>query len=307
MKYFLLKFQRIKLYTFYEILRYVYDRLYIKIYRILNHDEYGDLLNKAESDDGNYVSFVKKTLINKYHFKNFKRNPIYRIHLEHVTYRMGLDYLSEIHNINSKILDNIDKFIVNDKTGNPIRFYYKSLNKKISPTTLRYLKVASDIENYFGNKFDNIVEIGCGYGGQYIVLDKIFEIQNYTFFDLDDVNSLIKKNLEQFNVMSKYYFGNDTKKIDKIDLLISNYAFSELPKNLQIKYLEEVISKSAHGYMTMNSGLDFNNFLSKKYDETMHDEFKNHLSYSDIKKFIPNCRVVEEKPLTGNGNYIIIW
>ena len=82
--------------------------------------------------------------------------------------------------------------------------------------------------------------------------------------------------------MSKYYFGNDTKKINKIDLLINNYAFSELPKNLQIKYLEEVISKSTHGYMTMNSGLDFNIFLSKKYDETLHDEFESFM-YSDIK------------------------
>ena len=102
MKYFLQKFQRIKLYTFYEILRYVYDRVYIKIYRILNHDEYGNLLNKSESDDGNYVSFVKKTLKNKYHFKNFKRNPIYRRILDHNAYRMGLDYLNEIQNINQK-------------------------------------------------------------------------------------------------------------------------------------------------------------------------------------------------------------
>ena len=64
MKYFLLKFQRIKLYTFYEILRYVYDRLYIKIYRILNHDEYGDLLIEdlkgSESKKYGFDQFVSQ-------------------------------------------------------------------------------------------------------------------------------------------------------------------------------------------------------------------------------------------------------
>ena len=312
MNYLLIKFKRIKLYTFYEIYRHLYSHLFRKIYKIFNKNEYGDLANQSESDNGEYISFVKKALKNDYYFNNFKRNPIYQFHLEHVTYKQGLEYLDIIITKNLNILNKIDKFIINDKTGNPINFYYKDLNKKISPTTLRYIKVASDLEYYFGNKFDNIVEIGCGYGGQYLVLDQIFKIQNYySMFDLDDVNSLIKKNLEQFNTLSKYDLFNNVKKIDKIDLLISNYAFSELPKKLQIKYLEDVVSKSTHGYMTMNSGLDsnsdFNNFLSKKNNIIFHNDFENHLHYSDIKKYIPNCRVVEEKPLTGNKNYIIIW
>jgi hypothetical protein len=38
------------------------------------------------------------------------------------------------------------------------------------------------------------------------------------------------------------------------DLVISNYAFSELPSELQTRYIEKIILKAKRGYLTINSG-----------------------------------------------------
>lgn len=297
-------FKKINQYTLYEIFRYLYEKIYKKIYSITTPKIYSDSQNISESDDGNYISFVKKCTSNKKIFDNFKRNPIYRYVLEHSTYKHGLEY---IKHLDLRTKNEIDKFLINDKIGNPIKFHYKLFNKSISPGTLRYLKVMKDIEKYFGNKFDNIVEIGCGYGGQYIILDQSFNIINYTLFDLPEVNTLIKKNLENYSLKSKYEFNNFDVSLNKIDLVISNYSFSELQPNIQINYLKNIISKSLHGYMTMNSGLDVSNILDKQKNKNLGCGFANHLSLTEIRKYIPNCKVVEEIPLTGDRNYIIIW
>ena len=64
----------------------------------------------------------------------------------------------------------------------------------MSPTTLRYLKVASDLKIRFGGDIgQKIAEIGGGYGGQARVCDTICETGEYQVFDLPDVNQLVSK------------------------------------------------------------------------------------------------------------------
>lgn len=96
-------------------------------------------------------------------------------------------------------------------------------------------------------------------------------------------NSYLTRTLNQHNGNTYY------------DLSISNYAFSELPSNLQIKYIEKIFSESIRGYLTMNSGLSNSAFKNDK------------LSLQDLKKYLPKFEIIEEKPLTHPGNYIIIW
>jgi len=292
---------------FSEILRYIYEKFYLVIYKIIFQKKYLDSKNASEGIDGIYIKVLKRAIYEENFFKNFKRNPVYRRMLEHITYRQGLEYIYEIKKNNLEILNSLDKFIINDNTGNPIKFYYKDLALSISPTTLSYLKVLCDIKNNFGERFKNIIELGCGYGGQYIILDKGLRIENYTLFDLPEVNLLIKKNLINFNLSSEYNIGNLENNYQDIDLLISNYAFSEFPVNLQRKFLKKIIMKCKHGYMIMNSGLDISDLKTKQSEENLPEEYKNHLSFSEIKKIIPTCRIIDEIPLTGKGNYIIIW
>jgi hypothetical protein len=76
------------------------------------------------------------------------------------------------------------------------------------------------------------------------------------------------------------------------DLVISNYAFSELPSNLQMKYIEKILLNSKRGYLTMNSGISDSEF---KGDKLMLD---------DLKKLLPKFEVI---PQDYPGNYIVVW
>lgn len=96
-------------------------------------------------------------------------------------------------------------------------------------------------------------------------------------------NSYHLKTLNQYNGENQY------------ELKISNYAFSELPSKLQIKYVEKIMVKSKKGYLTMNSGFKNSAFKVDK------------LSIDELRKILPKFEIIEETPLTSLNNYILIW
>ena len=81
----------------------------------------------------------------------------------------------------------------------------------------------------------------------------------------------------------------------EFDFVMSNYAFSEMPKNLQIQYFKKIISKSKNGYMIMNSGVE------GKFCEI------DNLSQQDLLKMIKGSKIYKENPLTYEKNYLIKW
>lgn len=260
---------------------------------------YGLLLCKLPASkeyDGLYLIAVENAVKNSKAFRSFKSHPYYRRVLEHVSFDQGQSYLDILKKDSPEIIDKISLLKLNDLIGNPIKYEYDLIGE-ISPTTLRYAKVASDLKLLFGNLHNfSIAEIGCGYGGQMLVIDQIFNIKKYLLFDLFPVLKLIQKYLESHLLNSSYETStlNQYDDIRDFDLVISNYAFSELPLPLQIKYVEKVISKSKRGYLTMNSGLN-------------NSALNTHLKINDLKKYLPNIEIIEEKPLTSSDNYIICW
>ena len=252
---------------------------------------------RSESDDGNYVRVLKKIIENDRFFNNFKKNRFYRQILEHTTKFQGSEYLKKITEDNPSLINKIETFKDNDLIGNPNLSNYPTIGD-ISPTTLRYLKVASDLKTIFkGNIGENICEIGAGYGGQYLILDKIFKIKRYNIFDLKAATVLIEKYLESFLLNSSYECGtlNKCSFDNEFDLVVSNYAFSEIEKTMQIKYIEKILSKSKRGYLTMNSGKEKSEFRDK------------HLTLKELEKLLPKFEVLDEKPLIWEDNYIIVW
>jgi putative sugar O-methyltransferase len=251
---------------------------------------------RSESDNGIYPETVRRLVQGTRDFSNFKRNLVYRQILEHVTEEQGAQYLQQIEEHWPSLINEIERFKINDDIGNPFRFCYPRTGE-ISPTTLRYLKVASDLRELFGDLsgFD-VAEIGGGYGGQFLLTDLLWQLGSWTLFDLDPVLQLISRYLECHLVNSVYKtttvnrFDHRTK---KFDLAISNYAFSELPRELQLKYISKVLSKAARGYMTMNSGKDSSD--------------KRSMSIAELQEHFPTMVVLDEVPLTFAGNYILAW
>jgi putative sugar O-methyltransferase len=249
---------------------------------------------RSWSDDGFYPEFAREAAKDSHKFSRFRRNPIYRRVLEHVSEQQGSQYLSQIETDWPDLIGRIQEFKANDSIGSPLQYSYPRIGA-VSPTTLRYIKVACDLRRIFGdlNGF-RVAEIGCGYGGQFLIADMIWPLRSWTLFDLDPVLQLISRYLESFLVRSAYE-PMTLNRFDSgegaFDLLISNYAFSELPRALQAMYVEKVLSKAKRGYMTMNSG--------KTEGE--------HFSIAQLGERLPNLKVLDEVPLTAPNNYILVW
>ena len=260
----------------------------------------GAINNRSESDNGRYVPFVEKATRDSKTFASFRRNPIYREILEHVDESTGNAYLKIILERRTIKIDDIRECQANDTIGDPFVYRYADIGL-ISPTTLRYIKVASDLRELFGSEIGpQIAEIGVGYGGQCRVLDGLSQLRHYHLFDLPPVLELASKYLESFLMRGSYLKQtlNQFTGTPSFDLVISNYAFSELPVPLQEAYIEKVIKRSKKGYLTMNSGrshlMSSNDRISK-------------LTLERLVELLPRFEILEEEPLTGANNYIIVW
>lgn len=179
--------------------------------------------------------------------------------------------------------------------GNPIKYSFPGIGIRLSPTTLRYLKVASDLKLLFGNNLGYVAEIGGGYGGQTLVNDQLLNVTCAKIFDLPIVNKLIDRYLNSHLLNGAYETTFINKELQtKYDLVISNYAFSELPMELQKVYIRKVVAQSSRGYLTMNSGLGGKRSIGK-------------LNIFDLKEHLPEFAIFDENPQTSEHNYIICW
>jgi len=251
---------------------------------------------KSDSEASFYSNTVDAINLDPKLFQKFRRIYNYREILEHMTYNQGMIYLRKIRADNPGF--KLETYFphLNDSIGSPRIFKFEGF--KCSPTTIRYLSVALDIKSTFPEgDIKDIVEIGAGYGGQSSILQDLLRIEKYVIYDLPNVQELIGNYLDSLGKMGCIEFREIEDGLETaFDLAISNYAFSELPKLIQEIYLKTVLSKSKSGYMIMNSGLS---------DYTGRSEGK--LSLANIRKYLPNSVVVQEKPLTSRDNYILLW
>ena len=279
--------------------RDLFFRLRNKIRRlVLSKTTFNETQGKSDSQVTFYEQQLSRLLKSKKRLSDFRRKYDYREILEHVTYTQGKSYLEQIQEYSPQnYVELIEKNKANDLFGNPYEYQYPGVGR-VSPTTLRYISTAIDIfETIKLNKESMVAEIGVGYGGQAAILERMYGIRNYSAFDLPSVIQLSNVYLNSVNSKLKFTSsGFSSDKNTTWDVVISNYAFSELHRDLQLSYIEHVIAKSKSGYMIMNSG---------RSNITGRSEGK--LSLNEIRNYIPNLQVKEEVPLTGPDNYIIYW
>ena len=261
--------------------------------------------NTSASDNGKYPEFCYFASKRDDVFRSFKINPVYTEILEHTSPQQGADYLSII--LNNKNLnlgaDTWRTLLQNDSVGSPKVTTYKFSNNSItcSPTTLRYIKVLSDIINLFDiDQIKTVSEVGIGYAGQCRILLKMLKIHQYNLVDLPEVLALAERFLNVLDPQNgggavRYFDGTHLYNDIVSDLFISNYAFSELNRTVQDIYLEKVILKAKFGYITWNAPLIQSVFKLGGY------------SLDEFLKIIPNANIFPEQPLTAPGNCIVVW
>ncbi len=247
----------------------------------------------SESDVYDYRKALAAALTPR-GFKGFKRDPRYQKILENCTKQDGFKILSVMADRRVD-LRRYDEILSSDVIGYPLRYAYPNHLKPLSPTTLRYIKVAEEIKDFFGKKFDRIIEIGGGYGGQCVAANSALDIREYTICDLSDALLLQKKYLENFVLPSKLEFltMNECSLELESDLVISNYSFSELSQEIQKQYISRVLRHARRGYITMNPAGD-------KRDE-------NKLNFEALQRLLPKFVVEQEIPKSAPGNYLIVW
>lgn len=248
------------------------------------------------SDTIDYKNSCRSAANDEIKFSTFKTDPSYNAILEHVNREQGEMYIKYLEENFTDYTKHLELFKENDKLGGPRVFEYPQTGL-ISPTTLRYIKVLSDIKNLMGDlSGKKIIEIGCGYGGQCFILNKFFPNLDYTLVDLEDALMLSEKYLSKLNVKAKFLPADKVDGLEEdYDLVISNYAFSEVNKEFQNKYWSKIIKKSINGYFTLNFVSD--SFGIDSYNlEEISEIFKEK-----------NPKLMDEIPKTFEKNIILYF
>ncbi len=253
-----------------------------------------DVTNRAStsiSDGTEYVDICRNAFLSESVHKKYKSCAQYREILEHCSYELGQEYLTMISD-NKRILNNL-KLIAPSDTGSPFLYSYDGLGK-VSPTQIRYAKVLQDLLLLFG-PLDNleISEIGVGFGGQAIHIMAMHSGVKYRLFDLEWPSLLSRKNIALApQGRDNSALISDWNTNVQSDLLISNYAFSELNRETQELYMRNVIAKAKMGYAIFNH---------------LHDAQSESFTADEFASRIPGSQVVDEVPLTFPGNVLVVW
>lgn len=274
---------------------------------------------KSISELSSYPKFCETAAKHDVIFQDFKRNPVYQHVLEHLDFKQGLDYLEVIEESYPFILDKLEKYKENDSLGNPFTYSYGNKYGVLSPTTLRYMKIAGELVFLFGDLSNKkIIEIGGGYGGQCKILFDLSNFYRYTFVDLPECCLLAKKYLDSFDIKNIHFINTlefssenlqdpnneiplivqDNSSLENsYDLVISNYAFSEVSTDEQIIYINKIINNSKMGYMICNFTSDFFGLTSLTLDQII----------SLISLPSRTICLLPEIPNTYPRNTLIIW
>lgn len=231
-----------------------------------------------------YCNCIAENLDSKIDDLTFKSDPRYIEILEHLSVKLGQEYLQLTESKYS--LKNLDLFLAiiteNDKYGKPKKHNF---GKDIicSPSNLRYLYHALEILthiNSLGLKNLNILEIGGGYGGLSLFIHRLVSLfpetnlQSYTIMDLENPIKLQRKYLTAHGIQSVNFYTPD-QNIQKGDYyLISNYCLSEIEPQHFLEYTRKVVPMCTHGFLAWN-----NAHFIYKFSNTQSVETENPLTY----------------------------
>merc|ERR1719183_1224826 len=140
------------------------------------------------------------------------------------------------------------------------------------PTMLRYWKLASDISWLFGDlNGKDVIEIGAAWGTHsccsprgglaQALLTRFPHLGSYTFVDHESVERSAEQDLltvrpwdeDKVRMWSKLPTAERNGRDAQVDLCVSDYAFSELHRELALEYAATLLPACRAGFFVWNS------------------------------------------------------
>jgi len=253
------------------------------------------------SDNGIVPPLFESIAKDKKLFANFKRDPLLSLFMENATEEEGRACLVKIGSEN--LLEMCRR---NDQIGNPKLLSYGKLGK-FSPTSLRYAKIAQDLQKEFGSLDGlRLVEIGGGYGGLCAMLSSLYSFKSYAIVDLPQNLALCGRYLEELQLVRTTFSALPDLPDEEADLVVSYFTFSESDRTMQKRYLDKILSRAKTGYLICSPA----HWKEIPFSETEHKRVKplpREKILEELKKRGIEARCVPEDPLTGKDHYVIIW
>jgi len=229
----------------------------------INYDREWDFPSEHQESIKNYKK-ICLAMSKTDEFYNFKQNPDYRLMLEGGPKSTGEYFLSliEDHDLYNVFINNLDIFLINDKIGNPDVHDFGN-NIIGSSTSLKYSYNILNILQLVGDdKISSLIEVGPGYGGLSIVLDRLLGFEKITFIDLDEANLFNKRYIKEFpefaskcSFLSSEEYQKET--FNNIDLFIGINSFTEDKVSVQEDYYKHLISQSKYSYVVRSIATTF--------------------------------------------------
>jgi len=243
------------------------------------------------TDEPLFLNAVAEALSDERAAAQFRSNLAIIATYDHVSRLQGLACLLAIEGRGKA--ERLRELVELSDYGTPATFHYPQIGR-FSPTVLRFAKVAFDLEFFFPELPQlQVTEIGVGFGGQAVAINKLFGTNSFTFYDLPEVNVLASKSLGSLTegVKIELRDGRNPAACTS-DLVVSNYAFSEMAPKIQESYLQNVLLPAKRGFMNYNS---------------LSESALGGYKVSQIAEQLPGSILVPEEPATHPDNMTLIW
>lgn len=243
----------------------------------------------SELDD--YLTLCTLAAADNDYFNKFRSCSSYRAILENVDGLAGEKLLSVIESYGKSAEE--FRHLWHSEIGKPYTYHISDLGE-ISPTELRYSKIVCELEILFSSLDGlKVTEIGVGFGGQGGQILHTFDVAEYEFVDLSQPLRLVERYLSEIKAPGNVRLTSpDGISNEKRDLVISNYAYSELTLELQEEYFEKIISRSEKGFVI------YNHITPGEYRTMTAKEFAAR---------IEGAEMFTERPLSHPGNALVVW
>ncbi|MBI3513624.1 MAG: class I SAM-dependent methyltransferase [Proteobacteria bacterium] len=205
------------------------------------------------SDLPNYREACRRAAGDEAAFAGFRRDPDYSWVVSEAIPHEARDFYEMLERRGFDF-DFFERVRDLDQVGGPHLVAYARAGS-VSPQTMRYVKVLSDLETLFGSlDGKSIVEIGVGFGGQCAVLARRHRLARYTLVDLPEPLMVARRYLESLAIDNvAFAVLEELSPPVRHDLVISTYGLSEVARRFQVEYVNRVLRWAGAGYLLWNS------------------------------------------------------